>query len=1175
MKRSYGRAFTGWGVGDAASASAAQAGLGGPAGVVATEDLIYANLTCINSGLNTTGQTLGPPVNFIESRSVNILDQSSDYMLSIIRWTSTGLQLPIFIPAIDTYPGTDPNKTTYVVGMTVYTPPAATVLASAAGAWGYVDFSNPGNNSTFVLTNNGPGNSGQVQIKFNKPTGTGTSITNPRVGDSIWLSGVPDQFQTTGLVKVQYQNGFAENDDEGGGGINDTQFTVTAYDTTTNVVTARTAAGDQLPYELLNEAHTEATILEIPVASPAMNVKLTGGSSVNVELGCALSVYDYTQNQFNAIGGGPISTDNADGTYGWATPANWALDLQATLRRFCANQFTSGWTNKLIANGALATVTASGSMGATSSPTLNVGIPLLLQSTTGWVLTTYQSTRTYGSSTSPVQISAPNYNSTALVGCRGYTAVLSGGTNAQNNAWLNGPCTITSMLPNIVDGGRNWIGVTYPTSVKVPTVTAASCNWSSGPRTVVITGTAGQFSNMSAGASGNMSQVSLTGCAAPYTDFNNYIATVTSGGGPSATNIVITYDAAFPGAGIATGSIAGTPVVTLEYGPGTYGTPCNPWQNMTLKTWPANPLDPNAASPTPPQLSYKYKLVMMFSSTLNPNSPQRTSAKYFWNAGASTGPNASPRQAQWGGSTAYGGSEPYQDVLTLVGADSGDGSSTTEATPGNVATTMGQYGGAAFPGAGVPILAATQACLNWAPIFNPALITIPTAVNAAGTTDVTFLVPSTTGAVVGYTAIFTSDSGAVGAGAYIKGVSGLVKTVTTNTSIVVTYPSTVAALTPTGNLSLKVYKPITITGGTGSYDPYVFTRTLNWVPQYPGDQKPKPPSAYDGNMDIAQGSRYYWATDPQHVLNMVNSALSDIWTCVWNNQTTVTTGAVTFPGFGNTFGSRTLQCPQPPAFEWSGGQINLVIPAWDFTFKLWNGITAPDGDGWGSPMYYIDMNPALYALFRGFASEFLPVPPKSYDKDVLALSAYPTSEWAVTDNLDTAQTQGVYRLVPPSIASLLRQLSSQIVTGSGVSSETGLTLTSPAATIVIPQQSSCTDNWAAVSALSFHTSLPIIPEDESAPAQASTSFAPSTSQDVVTSMTDVQLDLSGGVTDWIGKINYSPTAQYRWTLMRGGPIQNMTFSVYWKHRATGKRYLVTLAPGGTVEVKLLLQRRRR
>jgi hypothetical protein len=202
----------------------------------------------------------------------------------------------------------------------------------------------------------------------------------------------------------------------------------------------------------------------------------------------------------------------------------------------------------------------------------------------------------------------------------------------------------------------------------------------------------------------------------------------------------------------------------------------------------------------------------------------------------------------------------------------------------------------------------------------------------------------------------------------------------------------------------------------------------------------------------------------------------------------------------------------------------------------------------------------------------MPTPPASISK-VLDKTAYPTTAWSVTKNLDSTLTQGVYRLMAPSAPVILRQLSNQLSVAK--TDENDLTLTSPAVGLVIAQQSSCTDNWAAVSALSFHTSLPIIPEDESAPAQASVEFNPTTSQDVVTSMTDIQLDLSGGVTDWLGKINYSPTAQYRWTLMRGGPIQNMTFSVYWKHRATGRRYLVTMAPGGTVEVKLLLQRRRR
>jgi hypothetical protein len=237
------------------------------------------------------------------------------------------------------------------------------------------------------------------------------------------------------------------------------------------------------------------------------------------------------------------------------------------------------------------------------------------------------------------------------------------------------------------------------------------------------------------------------------------------------------------------------------------------------------------------------------------------------------------------------------------------------------------------------------------------------------------------------------------------------------------------------------------------------------------------------------------------------------------------------------------------------------LPAEDYTFDSWTSITGPDGNGYGQPMYSIQMNPALYALFNGFPSTFA-TPPRSSNQ-ALAASGWPTSEWALTDNLAPASiggAQGVYTLVGPNLTNMYNQLSS-------------FAGNNRYASIIVPQQANCTDNWAAVSALSFHTSLPIVPEDESAPAQAGNEFTPSTSQDVVTSMTDVQLDLAGGVTDWIGKISYEPTSQYRWSLMQGGPIQSMSFSVYWKHRATGKRYLATLMPGGSVEVKLLMQKR--
>ena len=75
-------------------------------------DYVYVNVSAI-SPINSA------PVQatFQEFRSLPIVDDSSKYKLSVIRWQSFGLLLPAFIPLIDVSQN-DPNVTVYKVGLT-------------------------------------------------------------------------------------------------------------------------------------------------------------------------------------------------------------------------------------------------------------------------------------------------------------------------------------------------------------------------------------------------------------------------------------------------------------------------------------------------------------------------------------------------------------------------------------------------------------------------------------------------------------------------------------------------------------------------------------------------------------------------------------------------------------------------------------------------------------------------------------------------------------------------------------------------------------------------------------------------------------------------------------------------------------------------------------------------
>lgn len=1120
--------YWGSGVGDPEGASAAQAGLGGAGGIVAGPDLLYANLTCIASGLNTTGQSLGPPVNFVESRGINFVDVASDYMLSIIRWTSTGLQLPLFIPTIDTAPGVDANTTTYQIGMTVYTP-ADTATLGTGGSGG-------SNACPLILDNtSAPGT-----ITMWMPTWP-SYIT---AGDSIWLSGVPDAWTTSGLSTAVTVTGFAAGGDEGSTGVGERELTVVSYTpasgTAATVVQAKTADGTAWPDDFCNAFHNQPGDVNIPSpgnGNTVANLTNANGGTQPVQLDARFSILVWcpTQQYMLTIAEGYVTTSSGGGT--WATPAAFAADLQTAINTALANQNTVGqgteFGNKLLATSG-ATVTASGTLTTTSAPSYTITLPFLKQPN---VATPLNSTF-YGLGTDGRNYYGATYSSwdypTAGVG---YMATLSGGDVAHGNAQMNGPALIT---------GLNNLAISPNINFALPT--------SAGPLTINggITGTID--SNHVITLSGTGLPIFSTTVAPAY----NSRATLSGATGntqvnatwqvKSSTSTQLQLQASI----ISTAAFSGVLLVVQALDSPLFGMSCS--------VWPRNPLDPNTRPGTNNNQPYSVYLGWNTSRASPTDLYSQASGKYLWNTGS-----FSAGGLTWGGDTTSFGplGVPAVDVLQFT-----PGMLTSQAYTSTVSLTLSTQNGQC---SGVPYTQIPQTMTGWLPKF---LVPNVTAVNSTNITVsgqlANFYLSNSTNYAVGQIVLVSG---------ILPGTSNAAKTlngygVITSIHAGPVYVSVLYfGVTPdlTGYVSggtLTPMTPMTVSGGQGSYSPYVFVRTLQWTPQYPADPAPLPPALNDGNMDVRQGSRYYWATDPQHVLNMVNSGLDDIWRSVRGN----TAAYGNFPGFGLTygvFGGGSLASTAGPAFQYSNGQVVLNLPLADYTFQLWQGGQNTETNGYAQPMYRIAMNPALYSLFQGFPSAYRSVPPTS-KSTALDSAPYPTSAWGLTDN-ETSGSQGVYELVPPSLSEIQRQAAPYVYVNS--SNVPVTPFVSPYAVLQVPQQAACTDNWAAVSALSFHTSLPIVPEDESAPAQASVSFAPSTTRDIVTSMTDIQLDLAGGVTDWIGKISYEPTSQYRWSLMQGGPIQSMSFSVYWKHRATGRRYLTTLMPGGSVEVKLLMQKR--
>lgn len=73
-------------------------------------DLVYLNLSVINQG--TEDDNAAVPVRFVETRDAPVLKDASKYQMSVVRFTMSGMDLPLFIPTVKTTQP-DPNMTEY------------------------------------------------------------------------------------------------------------------------------------------------------------------------------------------------------------------------------------------------------------------------------------------------------------------------------------------------------------------------------------------------------------------------------------------------------------------------------------------------------------------------------------------------------------------------------------------------------------------------------------------------------------------------------------------------------------------------------------------------------------------------------------------------------------------------------------------------------------------------------------------------------------------------------------------------------------------------------------------------------------------------------------------------------------------------------------------------------
>ena len=121
-----------------------------------------------------------------------------------------------------------------------------------------------------------------------------------------------------------------------------------------------------------------------------------------------------------------------------------------------------------------------------------------------------------------------------------------------------------------------------------------------------------------------------------------------------------------------------------------------------------------------------------------------------------------------------------------------------------------------------------------------------------------------------------------------------------------------------------------------------------------------------------------------------------------------------------------------------------------------------------------------------------------------------------------------------------------------------------------------TDSWSPVDSLVFTSTMPIQPEIASSTnlLSGNTVFTGGSSNTIIPSFTDISLPLEGGATDYLGKITYIPSAQYRWLeFVTNQALTGFNFQLLWRNRLTDQLARVFLKPNGSVQMKLMLQRK--
>lgn len=282
-------------------------------------------------------------------------------------------------------------------------------------------------------------------------------------------------------------------------------------------------------------------------------------------------------------------------------------------------------------------------------------------------------------------------------------------------------------------------------------------------------------------------------------------------------------------------------------------------------------------------------------------------------------------------------------------------------------------------------------------------------------------------------------------------------------------------------------------------------------------------------------------------------------TCI-NKAIQTAYAAAVLAGFGGAVAN--AQGPVFTAYSTSPASFQCTMP---LGFTPGRGSTLTTASSATAVEMFLWLSPSLAPLLEGF-----PVRARSSDGWICIAPEYAAIMGGAATGVNAQYPANTD--LPPIPATSSAGLVNSVAWANPAIAASGIE-----ARFVMKQATGSGDNWCPISEVAFFSTMPIIPESTAPPTILTTgkTGTGSASSSYTSIISDLDLPLALGATDWRSKVTYAPDAQYRWLDFgtTAASIQNISWLMLWRERLTGVLRPVLIRPGGSVQMKLVFRRK--